>query len=79
MQFVGAQMSLLPACFRCFRGGIKLTLPGTNSSPGFHGTLSIQQQRWKANDRRALIDSMPLRDTGTQGEKSLDIDIMSAP
>ena len=36
-----------------------------------------QQVRWKADDRRALVASMPIKDMGTQGEKGADIDFIS--
>lgn len=34
------------------------------------------QRRWKADDRRTLIASMPTKDMGTQGETGVDIDLI---
>ena len=36
----------------------------------------VQPVRWKADDRRALVASMPIKDMGTQGERGADIDFM---
>jgi len=40
------------------------------------GSLQQEQKRWKADDRKELIQSMPIKDMGTQGEKELDIDLL---
>jgi len=37
-----------------------------------------ETRRWKEYDRRALIDSTPKKDEGTQGEKGVDIDLMGS-
>jgi hypothetical protein len=38
--------------------------------------IQYQQERWKSEDRRVLIQSMPIKDMGTQGERELDIDLV---
>jgi len=37
-----------------------------------------ETRRWKEYDRRALIDSTPKKDEGTQGEKGVDIDFLGS-
>lgn len=37
----------------------------------------FDNKRWKSEDRRVLIQSMPLKDMGTQGEKQLDVDLIN--
>lgn len=40
-------------------------------------SLYLTSKRWKADDRRELIKSMPIKDMGTQGEKQLDVDLIN--
>jgi len=42
---------------------------------GDHQTNVIK--RWKADDRRELIGSMPKKDMGTHGESGVDIDLLA--
>lgn len=37
-------------------------------------TLFTSVTRYKAEDRREMLASMPAKDEGTEGEKALDID-----
>ncbi|ODM97304.1 28S ribosomal protein S11, mitochondrial [Orchesella cincta] len=37
----------------------------------------VENRRWKSEDRRVLIQSMPIKDMGTQGEKQLDVDLVN--
>ncbi|CAL8083297.1 unnamed protein product [Orchesella dallaii] len=37
----------------------------------------LDSRRWKSEDRRVLIQSTPVKDMGTQGEKQLDVDLVN--
>jgi len=50
------------------------------NNKGFVPAVSAYQnviKRWKGDDRRDLMKSMPIKDMGTQGEKILDVDLLS--
>ncbi len=73
---------IVSTCFRCCLQTFRLPL--ICSSPLNSSVLSVfgqnhQNIRWKSDDRRILIQSMPLKDMGNQGEREVDIDMLNAP
>jgi len=59
--------------------GSQSGVQGQSQSTGiqFGRGMLLQSERWKSEDRRVLIQSMPVKDMGTQGEKEVDIDLMN--
>jgi len=71
-----------PTLFRQFRAlaltsPIRLEAGKVSQQCCLPSCYRIESKRWKSEDRRVLIESTPVKDMGTQGEKQLDVDLVN--